>query len=124
MSTFADQLAGGLEAIRAATGTTIVYQGEGDTITIENATKGRSTFQTDNGFGILRFETTDWMFSVSSLVLNGVQTTPSRGHRIVETIDSVDFVYEVSIPGGSQQAWGYSDPGRTQLRINTVLVAN
>lgn len=124
MSSFADQLAGGLAAIRAATGTTIVYQGEGDSITIENASKGRSTFQTDQGFGILRFETTDWMFAAASLVLNGIQTTPARGHKIIETIDAVDFTYDVSIPGGTQQAWGYSDPGRTQLRVNTVLVAN
>lgn len=126
----AELVAGALASIRGSWGKTIEIRrptGSGTlTCTIERAVKGRTTFQVDSEFGVLRFESVDWLFKASDLTFDGLPTVPQKGDLVVETIGIDQFTYELSIPGGSgvSQAWGYSDPGRTQFRLHTVLIPN
>ena len=86
------------------------------------ATIGRTTFEVDDGFGVLvRCESRDFLILASDLVLAGEAQNPQRGDRIRETQDQQTFVYEVTAPG-KEPCWRWSDPYRKTLRIHSKQV--
>ena len=86
------------------------------------ATIGRTTFEVDDGYGVLvRHESRDFLILAADLVLDAEQMLPERGDRIRETQGDTTFVYEVTAPG-KEPAWRYSDPYRKTLRIHTTQI--
>jgi len=86
------------------------------------ATIGKTTFEVDDGYGVLvRHESRDFLVLAADLILGDGPTTPERGDRIRETQGSQVFVYEVTAPG-KEPCWRYSDPFRKTLRIHTKQV--
>ena len=86
------------------------------------ATIGRTTFEVDDGFGVLVCcESRDFLILASDLVLAGETQTPQRGDRIRETQDQQTFVYEVTAPG-KEPCWRWSDSYRKTLRIHSKQV--
>lgn len=87
------------------------------------ASIGRTTFEVDNGFGVVeRTESRDFLVLAEDLVLAGSATLPERGDRIRETQGTTSYVYEVLAPG-KEPHWRYSDPYRQTLRIHTKHVS-
>ena len=87
------------------------------------ATVGKTTFEVDDGYGVLvRHESRDFLVLASDLVLDAEQVFPQRGDRIRETQGSQMFVYEVTAPG-KEPCWRYSDAFRKTLRIHTHEIA-
>jgi hypothetical protein len=86
------------------------------------ATVGKTTFEVDDGFGVLvRSESRDFLVLATDLVLGGQPALPQRGDRIAETQDGTTYVYEVIAPGNAP-CWRYSDSYRQALRIHTKQV--
>ena len=86
------------------------------------ATIGRTTFEVDNGYGVLvRHQSRDFLALAAELILEGELVLPERGDRIRETQGDTTFVYEVMAPG-KEPCWRYSDPYRKSLRIHTKQI--
>ena len=86
------------------------------------ATIGKTTFELDDGYGVLvRRESRDFLVLAADMVLGDVVTLPERGDRIQETQGSTTFTYEVTAPG-KEPCWRYSDPYRKTLRIHTKQI--
>jgi hypothetical protein len=86
------------------------------------ATVGRTTFEVDDGYGVLvRSESRDFLVLAAELDLAGSSTLPRRGDQIRETQGTAVFVYEVTAPG-KEPCWRWSDPLRKTLRIHTKEV--
>jgi len=86
------------------------------------ATVGKTTFEVDDGYGVLaRHESRDFLVLAAELMLEGQTVLPERGDRIRETQGRQVFVYEVTAPG-KEPCWRYSDPYRKTLRIHTKNV--
>lgn len=100
----------------------VTYQRANDTVVVA-ASVGRTTFEVDNGFGVVeRTESRDFLVLTDDLVLGGTRTLPERGDRVRETQGATTFVYEVMAPG-KEPHWRYSDLYRRTLRIHTKHVA-
>jgi hypothetical protein len=83
------------------------------------ATIGKTTFEVDDGYGVLiRSESRDFLIQATDLVIQGQQTLPQRGDQIQETQNATTFVYEVTAPG-KEPCWRWSDAYHTTLRIHT-----
>ena len=83
------------------------------------ATIGRSTYQQDDGEGVItRSQVRDFLIDTTDLLLSPIGTLPRRGDVIEETDDGKTFVYEV-MSLGSESPWRFSDPFRIKLRIHT-----
>jgi hypothetical protein len=86
------------------------------------ATVGKTTFEVDDGYGVLvRSEWRDFLVLAEELVLGGSPSLPRRGDRIRETQGTHVFVYEVTAPG-KEPCWRWSDALRKTLRIHTKEV--
>jgi hypothetical protein len=86
------------------------------------ATIGKTTFEIDDGYGVLvRYESRDFLVLATELVLGGQVTAPARGDRIRETCGERTYVYEVTAPG-KEPCWRYSDAFRKTFRIHTKQV--
>jgi hypothetical protein len=98
--------------------TTVLYQ-RGELSVTVSATIGRTTFEVDDGYGVLvRYQSRDFLVAREELLLGDRLVLPERGDRIQEMQDGVTFVYEVTAPG-KEPPWRYSDPYRRTLRIHT-----
>jgi hypothetical protein len=87
-----------------------------------SATIGKTTFEIDDGYGMLvRHESRDFLVLATDLVLADQSTLPQRGDRIREPQGQQVFVYEVTAPG-KEPCWRYSDSFRKTLRIHTQQV--
>ena len=87
-----------------------------------SASIGRTTFEVDDGYGVLvRHESRDFLLLVADLALGGQPVLPERGDRILETQGNQIFVYEVTAPG-KEPCWRYSDAFRKTLRIHTKQI--
>jgi hypothetical protein len=87
------------------------------------ATVGKTTFEVDDGYGVLvRHESRDFLVLSADLMLDGAPTLPERGDRVRETQAGQVFVYEVTAPG-KEPCWRYSDAYRKTLRIHTSQVS-
>jgi len=86
------------------------------------ATIGKTTFEVDDGLGVLvRFESRDFLILARDLIIDDQPAFPQRGDRIQETDGVQVFVYEVTAPG-KEPCWRYSDPFRNTFRIHTKHV--
>ncbi len=92
-------------------------------VTVEvNATRGRTLFFIDDGYGAqIRSESRDYLILTAELILNAVPTLPQVGDQVRETDGNQSFIYEVVAPGGEPH-FRYSDPYRQTLRIHTKLI--
>jgi len=100
----------------------VTYSRGGDSVAI-TASVGRSSFDVDDGHGMLRFETRDYIVRMDALVLGGVATLPRRGDRITEASTAGDVAYEVVSVAGSPE-WRPCDSSRVLIRIHTKLAGS
>ena len=99
----------------------VTYQ-RGQATAVVSAGIGRTTFQVDNGTGVVEtFESRDFLILAADLVLGGQLTLPQAGDRIREQADGATYIYEVLAPGNAP-AWRFSDPYRRTLRIHTKQI--
>lgn len=86
------------------------------------ATIGRTTFEVDDGYGVLvRSESRDFLIQAEDLEIDGQRIVPQRGDRIRDAQASAVFVYEVTAPG-QEPCWRWSDAYHNTLRIHTKQV--
>jgi hypothetical protein len=86
------------------------------------ATIGKTTFEVDDGYGVLvRHESRDFLVLAADLAVDGQSFLPQRGDQIRETQSGQVFVYEVTAPG-KEPCWRYSDAYRKTLRIHTKQI--
>jgi hypothetical protein len=122
------QAAAWLTGTRAATMATVVtYSRPGvspapaQTVNLA-ATPGATTFEIDNGYGVVeRLVSRDFLITTSDLVLGGAVVGPRPGDQITESTASGTFVYEVMSPG-KEPCWRWSDPYRNTRRVHTKQV--
>jgi len=87
-----------------------------------SAVIGRSTYQQDNGEGLVtRSQVRDYLIDTQSLMLSIIGGLPKRGDRIIEIDGEQTFVFEVMSLGGDPP-WRFSDPFRLKLRIHTKQI--
>ena len=104
----------------------VTYQ-RGQATAVVSAGIGRTTFQVDNGTGVVEtFESRDFLILAADLVLGGLATLPQAGDRIREAGSAggqggTSYIYEVLAPG-NEPAWRFSDPYRRTLRIHTKQI--
>ena len=112
-----------LETKRTQYASRVVTYARGAASVDVSATIGKTTFEVDDGYGVLvRHESRDFLILAADLVFDEQQEKSQRGDRIRETQNGKVFVYEVSAPG-KEPPWRYSDPYRKTLRIHTTQVA-
>jgi hypothetical protein len=122
MSDLLQQASGWLEEKRTAYASHVVTYVRGDKSVALSATVGKTTFEVDDGYGVLvRHESRDFLILAADLVLNDTSVLPQRGDRIRETQGATTFIYEVTAPG-KEPCWRYSDPYRKTLRIHTMQI--
>jgi hypothetical protein len=86
------------------------------------ATIGKTTFEVDDGYGVLvRHESRDFLVLVVDLMLGDGLTEPQRGDRVHETQNGTVYVYEVMAPG-KEPCWRHSDTYRKTFRIHTKQI--
>lgn len=73
--------------------------------------------QLDAAGQVLRTETRDWFVHRSELAQD-----PKKGDRIVTTESGYEVLYEVTVPGGSQNHWQWADRNHNLRRIHTMVV--
>lgn len=101
----------------------VMYHRGGDAVELR-ASVGRTAFEVDDGHGIVRFESRDYIVRADSLVLSAGATLPRRGDRIIEhDRDGDATVYEVVNVAG-QPEWRPCDTSRRLIRIHTKLVTS
>jgi len=106
------------DQLKTHAGRTVTYRRGTDTVAV-TATIGRTEFEVDDEFGVLRkIESRDFLILAADLVLNGQAVLPERGDEIDETQGGVTYTYEVMAPG-KEPHFRYSDPYRKTLRIHT-----
>ena len=111
-----------LEAKRTQYASRVVTYARGAQSVEVLATIGKTTFEVDDGYGVLvRHESRDFLVLTADLVLDEQSILPQRGDRIRETQNQQVFVYEVSAPG-KEPCWRYSDPYRKTLRIHSKQI--
>ena len=87
-----------------------------------SAVIGRSTYQQDNGEGLVtRSQVRDYLIDTQSLLFSIIGGLPKRGDRIIEIDGEQTFVFEVMSLGGDPP-WRFSDPFRLKLRIHTKQI--
>ena len=87
-----------------------------------SATVGKTTFEVDDGYGVLvRHESRDYLVLAADLKFGEIPTLPQRGDLVRETQGGQVFVYEVTAPG-NEPCWRYSDPYRKTLRIHSKQI--
>lgn len=106
------------DQLKAHAGRPVTYRRGADTAAV-TATIGRTVFELDDEFGVLKkVESRDFLIPAADLVLSGVTVLPERGDEIDETQGSVTYTYEVMAPG-KEPPFRFSDPYRRTLRIHT-----
>lgn len=98
----------------------VSYQAQGSMFASSvHATVGMTRWDSiDTAGQVVRFETRDYFISADELA-----TAPRRGDRITETdYGGTERVYEVTVPGGSNNPWSWADRGQRIRRIFTQLV--
>jgi hypothetical protein len=122
MSDLLQQASGWLEEKRTAYASHVVTYVRGDKSVALSATVGKTTFEIDDGYGVLvRHESRDFLILVDELILDGKKSLPERGDRIGELQGGKTVIYEITAPG-REPCWRYSDPWRMTLRIHTQQI--
>ena len=122
MADLLQQASDWLEAKRTQYASRVVTYARGSQSVDIPATIGKTTFEVDDGYGVLvRHESRDFLLLTTDLVLGEQSILPQRGDRIRETQNQQIFVYEVSAPG-KEPCWRYSDAFRKTFRIHTTEI--
>lgn len=79
------------------------------------ATYGQTIHEQDSQFGILRWESKDFIFTAADLTLDGNVIEPQRGDKIT---DHLGNVFQVLGDNG-EPCFRYADPYRTTIRVHT-----
>lgn len=98
----------------------IVYSRGTDSVTVK-ATKGKTEFTSIGDTFEIGGEIIDFLITADDLILDSSTVKPVIGDKITETIDSVDYVYEVLNLAGDG-CYRYSDPDCLTYRIHTKLI--
>ncbi len=99
----------------------VTYERGSDSVVL-NATRGRTVFEIDDGFGpVERWEAKDFLVLAVDLILNGVEELPERGDIIKDLQGLRIYVYEVMSPA-QEPFFRFSDLWRETLRIHTKQV--
>ena len=98
----------------------VAYSRGSDSVAI-TASVGRSSFDVDDGHGMLRFETRDYIVRMDALVLGGIATLPRRGDRITEASTAGDVAYEV-IAVGTTVYWASGTSTATATATSNKLI--
>jgi hypothetical protein len=108
---------------RAHASTEVVYTRVSASATVP-ATIGRSTFQLDDGTGVItQVESRDYIVAVEDLVLDGEAIEPAPGDQIIEGDLDDGVKYEVMAIGG-EGCWRWANHLRTAYRIHTKQAAD
>jgi len=100
----------------------VTYRRGSDETAGITAIVGRTEFEaTDDEGGVLRSQSRDYLIAPADLVIDGSQTLPNVGDKILETVGSETHLYEV-LTLGVEGHWRWSDPFRTLMRIHTRQV--
>jgi len=100
MSDLLEQASNWLEAERTRHASRVVSYVRGSRTLGVSATIGKTTFEVDDGYGVLvRYESRDFLVLAADLVIEQQPLLPERGDRIRETQGQTTFVYEVTAPG-------------------------
>jgi hypothetical protein len=122
MADLLQQASDWLEAKRTQFASHVVTYVRGERSVELPATIGKTTFEVDDGYGVLvRHESRDFLILTADLILDVQQEEPQRGDRIRETQNQHVFVYEVSAPDKTP-CWRYSDAFRKTFRIHTKQI--
>ncbi|OHB50506.1 MAG: hypothetical protein A2Y10_18075 [Planctomycetes bacterium GWF2_41_51] len=101
------------DKLKAYASQTVIYKRGADTVTI-CATFGKTNYQIEDDSGLkIGGEITDFLFSPSDLIIDGLLTLPKAGDQI--QTDSA--IYEAQFIGDG--CWCYSDPYRKMIRLHT-----
>lgn len=120
---FRSAIAAAQKVARAATGSTFTYARGDDSVTL-TAGRGRTTFNVDNGQGVMvTVESHDFLIATADLKIADVAALPERGDQITETVDETTYTYEILELNG-EPAWRYSDEFRQQLRVHAKLIGS
>lgn len=112
------------DKMRHRASSAIVYRRAASSLNLM-ATIGSSEFevQDDTGFST-RVESRDYIFDRADFMIDGVETEPLLGDKIIEILDG-DLTggegYEVASLSG-QPHWRWADPFRRRLRVHTKYV--
>jgi hypothetical protein len=96
-------------AVASVAGAAVTYHRGASSVGV-TATLGRSTFDTDDGYGAtIQVTSHDFLVFKSELLIDGSAVVPASGDRIRRTIGGVVHVYEVMNPP-------YAPSGTTDVR--------
>lgn len=99
----------------------VTYERGADSV-ILNATRGKTVFEVDDGFGsIERWEAKDFLILTADLILNSIEVLPERGDLIKDIVGTLTYVYEIMSPR-NEPDFRFSDPWRQTLRIHTKQI--
>lgn len=110
--------------MKAHVSTSITYRRGQNSVTISNATIGRSSSDViDQTQMLVKKESCDFIFDASQLVLNSVIVQPQEGDLITRTMGSETWTYEVMPLLPRTPPWVYADaPYNQRLRVQTGKV--
>lgn len=101
----------------------IAYRRGTSSVTISNATVGRTEFEiVDQNQMLVKVESRDYIFSASQLVIASATVLPEQGDLIDEVVGAETWTFEVMAPAPRSAPWRYSDPYHQRLRVHTKLV--
>ena len=66
-------------------------------------------------------ESADWIITTADLILDETATLPVSGDRIIETVGTTTYTWEVMAIAG-EPCFRYCDTSRVSLRIHTKLI--
>lgn len=99
----------------------VTYERGSDSVVLL-ATRGRTVFDIDDGFGpVQRWESKDFLVLAADLIINSEEVLPEVGDIIVDEQGLNFYRYEVMSPVG-EPFFRFSDSWRQTLRIHTKQV--
>lgn len=108
--------------MKAHVSKSITYRRGTASVTITDATIGQTTDEVlDQSQQLVHYESRDFIFDVSELVLNGVTVLPQTGDLIEEVVGSETWTYELMPNFPRTPPWTYADPYHQRLRVRTKL---
>lgn len=106
-------------ATRRVRGETIAYNNGSESVSIDDAVRGVTSWDRTAPFNGVRVgdKSTDWLITAASLVTAaGAAIEPARTHEIT---DEDGRVFRVMPFGQDKQLWQWHDRARTTYRIHT-----
>ena len=110
--------------LKAVAGVAVIYRRQVDDTEISlTAVRGKTELETQEANGLhTRANVADFLVVAADLIVDGERFEPEAGDRITETLNGETLTHEVMSPGGTMDAWTWSDAGRSVIRLHTKLV--